>query len=371
MRCRFCCYKKILLAVAVIVCSMSPVNVFAEEKSPEITVEYGELRNLLKTGNPTLKQVFDEYGDELSAYQEMWDVMKFQQGNLEDKAEEAKDEGEENAAVYASNAQLLKTAAGRIYKSMENMKTEKSTRSMENSADSYTLTAQTVMNSYNQMSENVEVQEKSAEALRAVYAETVKKLAVGSATQADAVSAEKNLTKAVNSLETLREEEEQLKLSLLTMLGLQGNESVTIGKIPEPDLSEIEAIDLEADKKKAISNSSEVQEARHSTAYSTVKMNQRARLSAEAEETAVADIQEAYDTLMVKKVNYQAALTAFQGSLSDYQSLQRRLQAGMLSNVDYINGEAEFMEKKAAKEIASMNLVQAYESYCWEAEGID
>ena len=42
----------------------------------------------------------------------------------------------------------------------------------------------------------------------------------------------------------------------------------------------------------------------------------------------------------------------------------------MLSNTEYLQGEADYAKSKAAKESASMHLVQAYESYCWEVKGI-
>ena len=55
---------------------------------------------------------------------------------------------------------MLKSSAKRIYNQIKNLTDEKSTRSIEKSADSYTYTAQTLMNSYNQMVQNVEYQEK-------------------------------------------------------------------------------------------------------------------------------------------------------------------------------------------------------------------
>ena len=45
-------------------------------------------------------------------------------------------------------------------------------------------------------------------------------------------------------------------------------------------------------------------------------------------------------------------------------------QAGLLKQSEYLQGEAEYLAAEAAMETASMNLVQAYESYCWEVKGI-
>ena len=58
-----------------------------EAASREMTVEYGNLRTLLKEGNLTLKKTIEDQEDSVNAYQEMWDTMKWEQDNLEDKAE--------------------------------------------------------------------------------------------------------------------------------------------------------------------------------------------------------------------------------------------------------------------------------------------
>ena len=138
----------------------------------------------------------------------------------------------------------------------------------------------------------------------------------------------------------------------------------------EPDLAAIGAIDFEGDKSKAIDNDSNVQNQRHSKAVSTAEINQRFRQVDEAEGTAEASITAAYQELQAQLLQYQAALESYAGAELVYQSQKRRQAAGMLSNTEYLQGEADYAESKAAKETASMNLVQAYESYCWEVKGI-
>lgn len=354
--------------------SMAASAVIQEAASREMTVEYGNLRTLLKEGNLTLKKTIEDQEDSINAYQEMWDTMKWEQDNLEDKAEEMEDDadskGMETAALYASNASMLKSSAKRIYNQIKNLTDEKSTRSIEKSADSYTYTAQTLMNSYNQMASNVKATEKSVNALEASYQSLVRKGQAGTATQAEVQDGQNRLEQARTSLASLKEQEKQLRFKLLNMLGLEDSESVSIGAIPEPDLSAIGAIDFEGDKSKAIGNDSNVQSQRHSKAVSTAEINQRFRQVDEAEGTAEASITAAYQELQAQLLQYQAALESYTGAELVYQSQKRRQAAGMLSNTEYLQGEADYAKSKAAKETASMNLVQAYESYCWEVKGI-
>lgn len=134
-------------------------------------------------------------------------------------------------------------------------------------------------------------------------------------------------------------------------------------------MAAIDAIDFETDKQKAINNSSNVQNVRHANASSTTEINNRFQLVAEAEGSEEASITAAYESLLASRSQYLAALSSYQGAELVYQSLERKQQAGMLSNTEYLQGIADYYAKKADKEIASMNLVQAYESYCWEVKG--
>ena len=61
---------------------------------------------------------------------------------------------------------------------------------------------------------------------------------------------------------------------------------------------------------------------------------------------------------------------AYESACLSYQSLQIKQMAGMLSNTEYLQGEASYLEKKAARDVAGMTLYQAYETYQWEVKGI-
>ena len=314
-----------------------------------IIIEYGNLRELLKQGNLSLKESIEDYEDNINAYQEIWDTLKREQDNMEDKAEDMDDEDSQTAGIYASNAAMLKSSASRIYSQLDTMTSEKSTRSLEKSADTFTMTAQT---------------------LQAAFEAMGRKQAAGSATQAQLKEAQKNLDTAKNSLESLRLQASQLRQQLLTMLGIEDSSQVVIGTVPEPDMAAIEAVDYESDKIRAMGNDKSVQNARHTSASSTTEINIRFKLVDEAEGTKEAAFLASYQNLQASKTAYEAALTAFQSAQLTYEGLQRKQQAGLLTGTQYLEGQASYLEKKAAKETAAMNLTAAYESYCWDVKGI-
>lgn len=335
-----------------------------------IIIEYGNLRELLKQGNLSLKESIEDYEDNVNAYQEIWDTLKREQDNMEDKAQDMEDEDRQTAGIYSSNAAMLKTSASRIYSQLDTMTSEKSTRSLEKSVDTFTMTAQTLMNSYNQIVENVEYQEKRVESLQAALEAMARKQAAGSATQARLKEAQRGLDAAEISLESLKLQARQLRRQLLTMLGIEDSSRVVLGTVPEPDMAAIEAVDYESDKNKAMGNDKSVQNARHTSAGSTTEINIRFRLVDEAEGTKEAAFLASYQNLQARKTAYEAALTAFQSAQLTYEGLQRKQQAGLLTGTEYLEGQASYLEKKAEKETASMNLTAAYESYCWDVKGI-
>jgi hypothetical protein len=341
----------------------------AETQAAEtVLVEYGNLRELLKKGNLSLSELYSDYQRNVDDYQEMWDTMKWEQSKLETEADLLKDSDSEVSAVYSANASMLKRSATSVYKRLDTMTSDKSMKSLEKQADLYEVSAQTMMNSYNQLRERRQAQEATVNALEASYGATERKYQAGAATEEELKDSAASLSQAKNTLASLKEQEAQSKRSFLTTLGLATSD-VVIGTIPEPDLAAIDAIDFETDKQKAVNNSSNVQNERHTKAASTTQINNRFSRVAEAEGSAEASITAAYEELLAARSQYEGALSSYKSAELIYQSLERKNQAGMLSNTEYLQGVAEYQSKKANKEIASMNLVQAYESYSWEVKG--
>lgn len=353
-------------ALAAVLC-VTPA--FAEEAAPA-TVEYSNLSQLLIEGNLDLQDANNTYNTNKQNYQEMLETLRDEQAYMKLMAEKYKDTDEEAYSQYKSNANALGQSASQISKRIEALNRKTSTISVTKNIDAYTLMAQTQMNSYNQMILNVAAKEKSVAAAESVYQATLRKQTGGAATQADVMTASDNLLKEQNLLASYRQQADQLRFNLLSLLGITDSESVTIGTIPEPDLAAIDAIDFEADCQKAINNNASVQNVRHSNAGTYTEMEQKTKNEAEAVGSVQAAITDDYQQLLASRARYTAALDAYESSLITYQSLQLKKQAGMLNEADYLQGEADYLETLASYKTASMNLFQTYENYCWSVKGI-
>ena len=343
---------------AILIAGSVSFSVFAEEGT---TVTYENLSQLLIEGNLSLQQANDSYETNKKNYQELLDTLREEQEYMKFLAKQY--EGTEEEASYSANASILGSQASRISRQIESMNRKTQTLSLEKNIDAYTMTAQTLMNSYNQMIRNVEAKEKSVQAAEAAYQATSKKQSVGAATMTDVLKASDQLSQQKNLLASYQQRAGQLRFQLLSMLGIEDGETVTVGAIPQPDMEAIEAIDFESDKHKAINNNDSVKNVRRSYAGSTAEITRKAVEEMESTGNAENDIQAAYQKLQASKLEYQAALDAYESAWISYQSLQKKRQAGMLDQTDYLQGEADYLQALSDRETASMNLYQAYESY--------
>lgn len=334
-----------------------------------VIVEYDNLRQLLLDGNLDLKQANDSYESTKKNYQELMEQMREEQAYMKFMA--VKYEDTENEAAYSANAGILGRQASMLAKRIEALNRKTQVLVLEENADSYTMAAQSVMNSYNQAMLNMAAKEKSVQAKEAAYQAVTKKKSVGAATAAEVMEAADRLLAEQNLSGTYRQQADRLRFQLLSMLGLEDNKEVAIGAVPEPDLSEIDGIDFEKDKTKAVNNSSSVQNIRRSRAGSTEEIRRKAVQEAEAEGNAETEFLAAYEELQAAKLEYQAAQDAYESARIAYHSLQKKNQAGMLDRTEYLEGEAAYLEAQAKRGSAAMELQQALEDYRWLVKGAE
>lgn len=352
--------------LAIMIASVIAFPACAEENT---VVEYDNLRQLLLDGNLNLQKANDNYETTKSNYQELMEQMREEQAYMKFLADKYEDTEEE--ATYSSNAAILGRQASMLSKRIEAMNRKTQTLSVEENTDSYTMSAQSVMNSYNQMILNVTAKEKSVEAAEASYSAVVKRQSAGAATSSEVMEAADRLSSEKNLLASYRQQADQLRFQLLSMLGLPDDKTVVIGTIPEPDLAEVDGVNYENDKVKAVNNNTSVQNVRHSKAGSSSEISRRAVEEMEAVGNAESEFLAVYQQLQTSKLEYLAAQDAYESARISHESLLRRQQAGMVNNTEYLQGETSYLEALAKRGCAAMNLQQALEDYRWAVKGTE
>ena len=331
-------------------------------------VDYNNLEQLVQN-NRNLKNALDNYTSNKETYENMLktlederDYMKFMQEKYEDDAE-AK-------ATYKMNASMLNMSISQITKQLESQESKTQTTSRQKTIDSYVLTAQSLMRTYNQMNTKAQAEEKNYQAAQSSYQAAMKKQSAGMATAADVMAASDTMQSAKNRYESYRQQAANARFNLLSALGLDTSADITIGSVPLPDLAAIEAVDFNSDMEQAIGNSSSVQNARHQSAGTATEISVKSDQESQAEGTVRSRMQSLYDQLKAAKLQYDGAEAAYQSASITYASLQKKQQAGMLSQSDYLQGVADYYSALDAKETAVVNLNQAWETYNWTVKGV-
>lgn len=341
----------------------------AEQTTRSVTsVDYNNLEQLV-LNNRNLKNSLENYTTNKETYQNMLstleterDYMKFMQEKYEDDAE--------TKAVYKMNASRLSMSISQITKQLESLETKTQSVSRQKTIDSYVLTAQSLMRSYNQMNTKAQAEEKKYEAAQSSYQAALKKQSAGMATAADVMAAADTMASAKNRYESYRQQAANARFNLLSNLGLEDNSAITIGSVPLPDLAAIDAVDFAADVETAVGNSSSVQNARHQSAETATEISVKSDQETQAEGTVRSQMQSLYEELKAAKLQYEGAANAYESASITYASQQKKQQAGMLSQSDYLQGVADYYSALDAKESAVIQLNQAWESYSWTVKGV-
>ena len=333
-----------------------------------ISVDYNNLEQLVQN-NRNLKNALDNYTSNKETYESMLktlederDYMKFMQEKYEDDAE--------TKATYKMNASMLNMSISQITKQLESQESKTQTTSRQKTIDSYVLTAQSLMRTYNQMNTKTQAEEKNYEAARSSYQVALKKQSAGMATTADVMEASDTMQSAKNRYESYRQQAANARFNLLSALGLDTSADITIGSVPLPDLSVIDAVDFNTDVEQAIGNSVSVQNTRHQSAGTATEISVKSNQESQAEGTVRSQMQSLYDQLKAAKLQYEGAEDAYESASVTYASLQKKQQAGMLSQNDYQQGVADYYSALDAKETAVVNLNQAWETYNWTVKGV-
>lgn len=331
-------------------------------------VDYNNLEQLVQN-NRNLKNALDNYTSNKETYENMLktlederDYMKFMQEKYEDDAE-AK-------ATYKMNASMLNMSISQITKQLESQESKIQTTSRQKTIDSYVLTAQSLMRTYNQMNTKAQAEEKNYQAAQSSYQAAMKKQSAGMATAADVMAASDTMQSAKNRYESYRQQASNARFNLLSALGLDTCVGIAIGSVPLPDLAAIEAVDFNSDMEQAIGNSSSVQNARHQSAGTATEISVKSDQESQAEGTVRSRMQSLYDQLKAAKLQYDGAEAAYHSASITYASLQKKQQAGMLSQSDYLQGVADYYSALDAKETAVVQLNQAWETYNWTVKGV-
>ncbi len=339
-------------------------------------IEYDEIADLVHEYNPDISKAWNTYMSSKEDYAGIVTELESQYRTVKDTADGYISAGQlmGSQLLISTGRQLTKGYQGVIQGMRDTVNewdTNKRNTSMLRRAErQVTAGTQSAMIGYETIRQNIATLETMVK-LYEQQADMMNRMAaLGMATGTDLASANNSLLTARVQLASLSDQQESVRRTLCMLLGYDPDSYPEICPIPEFDMIRLEGMDLEQDTVKAIGNNQTLIAQRTSEKGNTNdQIVARSRMIDEGDQKLTIEMQRLYQEVQDKKAAYEAAQTGFAAAQLSRDAAERQYQLGLLSQVQYIGTQISYYQKKAEKESANLNLLQAMENYDWGVLG--
>lgn len=388
-------------SLSVVLAASVPFTVLADQTDPNVAYEqeqqllsdghldYGEIEGRVKNYYGPMKSAYDMAKGMVEDQADIAVNERIMANDLLSQADVAEDMAEEQTgmdqAISAATAKALRQSARQMRNAASMMgqslkKTSSTERQVDRQANSLIMNVQSMMNQYEQLVSQRAMAAKGVELARTARALQDTMQSQGMAVDSDVLSAAASLSSAQSQLASLDAGMEQIYKLLCSFTGYDPASGVTFGAIPSADLAAIDAIDVNADKEKAVNNNYNLISLRSSTGggmtdfqarttKTTTQTENRLRNVEYSENTVRSDIQALYDQILEKRAAYDAAKTAYESGKMVWDAAQIQKQNGSLSQIQYLQQELAWLTAESGYYCAGLELQQAIQNYRWAVAG--
>lgn len=388
-------------SLSVVLAASVPFTVLADQTDPNVAYEqeqqllsdghldYGEIEERVKNYYGPMKSAYDMAKGMVEDQADIAVNERIMANDLLSQADVAEDMAEEQTgmdqAISAATAKALRQSARQMRNAASMMgqslkKTSSTERQVDRQANSLIMNVQSMMNQYEQLVSQRAMAAKGVELARTARALQDTMQSQGMAVDSDVLSAAASLSSAQSQLASLDAGMEQIYKLLCSFTGYDPASGVTFGAIPSADLAAIDAIDVNADKEKAVNNNYNLISLRSSTGggmtdfqarttKTTTQTENRLRNVEYSENTVRSDIQALYDQILEKRAAYDAAKTAYESGKMVWDAAQIQKQNGSLSQIQYLQQELAWLTTESGYHCAGLELQQAIQNYRWAVAG--
>ena len=388
-------------SLSVVLAASVPFTVLADQTDPNVAYEqeqqllsdghldYGEIEERVKNYYGPMKSAYDMAKGMVEDQADIAVNERIMASDLLSQADVAEDMAEEQTgmdqAISAATAKALRQSARQMRNAASMMgqslkKTSSTERQVDRQANSLIMNVQSMMNQYEQLVSQRAMAAKGVELARTARALQDTMQSQGMAVDSDVLSAAASLSSAQSQLASLDAGMEQIYKLLCSFTGYDPASGVTFGAIPSADLAAIDAIDVNADKEKAVNNNYNLISLRSSTGggmtdfqarttKTTTQTENRLRNVEYSENAVRSDIQALYAQILEKRAAYDAAKTAYESGKMVWDAAQIQKQNGSLSQIQYLQQELAWLTTESGYHCAGLELQQAIQNYRWAVAG--
>lgn len=334
-------------------------------------LEYDELADLIHEYNITVQnnqytynQFIKDYGrsktDVAEKYRELAD-------DLEDEVT-----GEDGAG-RVSDYQLELQAKELREQADDNVEDSRTYQlTYAQAEDSLVQSAQSNFISYYKNQLELEAALETKKTLENTYTLTIAQRQAGTATDADVLDAQEAVLNQETTISNLEQTIENTRQTLIVMCGWQGSDQPQIQQVPEVDLAQIDAINLEADQQTALETNYTLrinQIKLENAEDADNKANIQKTIDANKRQIGVS-VASAWQSLNTARLSYEQAVSDETAEERNMTLAQQKWDAGMITRYDYENQQSTLASKKLAVQTAQLDLLTALENYRWNVNGL-
>ena len=335
-------------------------------------LEYGEIADLIHEYNVTVQNNAYEYNEFVKDYGRTKEDTAAAYRDLASELLSSRS-GDDSASAMISDMQLELQAKNLREQADDNIEDSQIYYLQYSMAeDNLVLSAQSKYISYFSGQIELESAKEQLKILENAYSLALVQRAAGTVTDTDVLDAQEAVLTQEKTISQLEQEIENTRQSLIVMLGWKESDAPQIEELPEFDFSLLDAIDLESDKQKALENN-----------Y-TLKINQRKLENAQEEENKknmqttiegnerqiAASVSSAWASLQTAKLSYDQAAADLAAEERNMEQAACKWNAGMITQYEYEDQQSALVQKQLAVETAKLNLMDTYETYQWNVNGL-
>lgn len=340
-------------------------------KLQDNTLEYDEIADLIHEYNVTVQDNQYQYNEFVKDYgrsnTEVADGYRRIANELE--SEMTGDDG----AGLITDFQLEQQAKQLREQADDNVEDSRTySLTYSQAEDSLVLSAQTKFINYYMEQLELQSAEEQKKCLENTYALTQTQRQAGLATDTEVLDAQEAVQEQEKTISNLKQEMENTRQELIVMCGWSGNDQPEISSVPEIDMEEINAIDLETDKQTALTNNYTLQISRlkleNAQDYDN-KANIQKTIDGNEKQIQVS-VTGSWNSLQTAKMSYEQAVSDEAAQERSMQLASQKWNAGMITQYEYENEQSSLEMKRIAAESAKLSLLQALETYRWDVNGL-
>ncbi len=360
----------------------SPEFAYTQEKWAALrdnVLDYGELADLVHEYNPTVvnnRIAYDDYrGKDNDKYKNDYEDLVQDLYDASDSALDNVDDDQPGYAGALAASVTTRIQAERMQETADAENTDGNIKKLEYDSQEAKLVqaAQMKMNQYWQKVKERRSLEAGLELAQAKHQSAAVRASQGQETQARVLEAQEAVETAQAAIQTADQQISTLRSELCVMTGWSYDAIPEIGEIPAVRTVDIGAIDLAADKQKALDQNLMLQAGVRRQVNTNYGTAQRKALDVnvnEARQKIQADVENRYQLLRQAQSDQDQAAAQLALEQQNAQAAKRKLDNGTIKRNEYLEAQSSLAMKEAAEQVSALKLTQALEDYQWAVGGL-